>query len=223
MTAKASAVQRERLTRERVVEAALRIMDTDGLEAVTMRRVAREVGVEAMSLYNHVEDKDDLMRGVQLRVFQEFGHPSLEPDDPVGNVRRVARAWRDLLRRHPHMLELLAEGHGPPSSPEALQPMETALAVLGDVGVPENEVVEVFHVFGGYIQGVAMMEQQMGLEKPGAMADLVGQIDPAELPCVTAALPYMAGCDIDRQFELGLDLMIHGMRARYGGHASGES
>ncbi len=161
--------------------------------------------------------------GVLLRVFQEFGQPPLEPDDPLGNVRRVARAWRDLLRRHPYMLELLAEGHGPPSSPDALRPMETALDVLGDMGVPGHEVVEVFHVFGGYIQGVVMMEQQMGFEKPGAMADLTGRIDPAELPCVTAALPYMAECDIDRQFELGLDLMIHGMRARYGDHAPGES
>ena len=59
--------QREKLSRERVIDAALRVMDTDGLEAVSMRRIAREVGVEAMSLYNHVHDKDDLLEGIRLR------------------------------------------------------------------------------------------------------------------------------------------------------------
>ena len=58
------AKQRTPLTRERITQAALHIMDTEGLEAVSMRRVAREVGVEAMSLYNHVHDKDDLLNGV---------------------------------------------------------------------------------------------------------------------------------------------------------------
>ncbi len=59
-----SAKIRERLTRDRVIEAALEIMDAEGLEAVSMRRVAREVGVEAMSLYNHVRDKEDLLAGI---------------------------------------------------------------------------------------------------------------------------------------------------------------
>ena len=56
--------ERERLTRERIIAAALRVMDTEGLEAVSMRRIAREVGVEAMSLYHHVRDKDDLLDGI---------------------------------------------------------------------------------------------------------------------------------------------------------------
>jgi AcrR family transcriptional regulator len=210
---------RERLTRERVIEAALGIMDDEGLEAVTMRRVAREVGVEAMSLYNHVKDKDDLLQGIRLAVFREFGHPDLERDDPFGNGRRVARAWRDLLKRHPQMLELLADSHDPPSSPEALRPMDTALAVLGTMGVPPEEMVEVFHVFGGFIQGVVMMEQQMKFEQHGGMAALAGLIEPEELPCITAALPYMDSCDFDQQFELGLDLMLDGIKARYAGPA----
>jgi len=207
---------RERLTRERVVEAALRVMDTEGLEAVSMRRVAREVGVEAMSLYNHVHDKDDLLQGIRLRVFEAFGYPVLTEDDPFENGRRIARAWRDLMNAHPQMLELLAEDHGPPDSLEALRPMEIALAVLRSIGVPEEEVMQVFHAFGGYIQGSVMMERQMSFDKHGGLAELAGRIDAAELPCVVAALPYMAGCDLEQQFELGLDLMLDGMRARYG-------
>jgi TetR/AcrR family tetracycline transcriptional repressor len=211
--------KRERLTRERVADAALHIMDAEGLEAVTMRRVAREVGVEAMSLYNHVRDKDDLLQAIRLRIFSGFPYPKLVPGDPFGNGTLVARAWRDLLKAHPQMMELLAEDHGPPASLEALRPMETALSVLRSMGVPENEVVQVFHAFGGYIQGFVMMEHQMDFGRHAdkvQLAELSGRVDPAELPCVAAALPYMADCDLDSQFELGLGLMLDGMRARYG-------
>jgi AcrR family transcriptional regulator len=210
--------QREKLTRDRVIEAALGIMDEEGLEAVSMRRVAREVGVEAMSLYNHVHDKGDLLEGIRLRVFSEFAFPELDPSDPYENGRHVAHAWRDLMKAHPHMLELLAEEHEPPSSLDAFRPMEVALSVLRSMGVPDDEMMQVFHAFGGYIQGYAMMEQQMNFEKYGSagLDEFARRIDPAQLPCVSAAIPFMADCDMDAQFALGLDLMLQGIRARYG-------
>jgi TetR/AcrR family transcriptional regulator, tetracycline repressor protein len=209
---------RERLTRERVIKAALHIMDTEGLDAVTMRRVAREVGVEAMSLYNHVRDKDDLLDGIRLRVFSEFVFTG--DGDAYDDGRAVARAWRELLKSHPHMLELLAEEHPPPATPEAFRPMETALAVLRRMGVPDDEAMQVFHAFGGYIQGFTMMESQLDFgSKHGGdagLADLSTRIDAGELPCLAAALPFMLDCDIDAQFDLGLDLMMAGIQARYG-------
>ena len=211
--------QREKLSRARVIDAALRVMDAEGLEAVSMRRIAREVGVEPMSLYNHVRDKDDLREGIRLRVFSEFVFPDLDQNDPYENGRRVAHSWRNLLKAHPNMLELLAEEHAPPSSLEAFSAMEVALSVLRSMGVPEAEVVQVFHAFGGYIQGFTMMEHQMDFQKhggPDGLADLSRRIDAAQLPCVAAALPYMADCDLDAQFALGLDLMVQGIRARYG-------
>ena len=221
---RAAAPNRERLTRDRVVEAALHIMDTEGLDAVTMRRVAREVGVEAMSLYNHVRDKEDLLDGIRLRVFSEF---AFDPSggDPYENGREVARAWRNLLKSHPHMLELLAEEHRPPATLEAFRPMEIALAVLRGMGVPDDETMQVFHAFGGYIQGFAMMESQLDfgnkLGGDSGVAELSSRIDPGELPCLAAALPSMADCDVDAQFDLGLDLMMAGIRARYGGSRTG--
>ncbi len=219
MVTEAPAKARERLTRERIVRAALDVMDRDGLEAVTMRRVARDVGVEAMSLYNHVRDKDDLLDGIRTLVFSEFAFPELDPSDPFANGRSVARAWRNLLQAHPNMLELLAEEHEPPTSTEAFGAMEVALAVLRSMGVPKDEVVQVFHAFGGYIMGSTMMEHQMDFGKHGGKAGLAQMqhlIDAASLPCVAAALPYLAECDLDAQFELGLDLMLEGIRARYG-------
>ena len=211
--------QREKLSRDRVIDAALRVMDTDGLEAVSMRRIAREVGVEAMSLYNHVRDKDDLLEGIRLRVFSEFVFPDLDPTTRMRTGAGWPTSWRDLLKAHPNMLELLAEEHEPPSSLEAFAAMEVALAVLRSMGVPDDEMVQVFHAFGGYIQGYTMMEHQMDFQKhggPAGLAELARRIDASQLPCVAAALPYMADCDLDAQFSLGLDLMLEGMRARYG-------
>ena len=211
-----TAKARERLTRERVVEAALEIMDDEGLDAVSMRRVAREVGVEAMSLYNHVRDKDDLLVAIQQRIFSEFSFDTVE-GDPFGNGARVAHAWRDLMRVHPALIEILAEKHQAPISVEALRPMEKALEVLRSMGVPDPEVMQVFHAFGGYIQGFVMMERQLAFAQrdPEHFDDVLSQLSSQDLPCIAAAMPYMADCDLDRQFDFGLDLMLQGLKSRF--------
>jgi TetR/AcrR family tetracycline transcriptional repressor len=207
---------RERLTRERVIDAALQVMDSEGLDAVSMRRVAREVGVEAMSLYNHVHDKEDLLAGIQQRVFSEFSFEAV-PGDPFGNGARVAHAWRDLMRAHPALIEIMAEKHQAPISVEALRPMEKALQVLRAMGVPDPEVMQVFHAFGGYIQGFVMMESQLAFadRDPTHFHEVLDQLSSQDLPCVAAAMPYMADCDLDQQFDFGLDLMLQGLKSRF--------
>jgi TetR/AcrR family tetracycline transcriptional repressor len=210
---------RERLTRERVVSAALEVMDAEGLEAVSMRRVGRELGVEAMSLYNHVADKEDLLDAMRERLLMSFELPELLPDDPYENGRRIAHSWRDQFKAHPTMIELLAGDHAPPRSPEAFRPMEMALSVLRSIGVPDPEMMQVFHAFGGYIQGHVMMEHQLDVGKFGGesgLQTLAKTIDPAVMPCTAAAIPYMADCDLEVQFDLGVELMLGGLRTRYG-------
>jgi TetR/AcrR family transcriptional regulator, tetracycline repressor protein len=210
---------RERLTRDRVVAAALGIMDTEGLEAVSMRRVGRELGVEAMSLYNHVSDKEDLLDAMRERLLMSFALPELVEDDPYENGRRIAHAWRDQCKAHPTMIELLAGDHAPPRAPEAFLPMEMTLGVLRSMGVPDPEMMQVFHAFGGYIQGHVMMEHQLDVGKFGGepgLQELAKAIDPAVMPCMAAAIPYMADCDLEVQFDLGLELMLGGLRTRYG-------
>jgi TetR/AcrR family tetracycline transcriptional repressor len=214
---------RERLTRERVVAAALNVMDSEGLEAVSMRRVGRELGVEAMSLYNHVADKEDLLDAMRERLLMSFELPVLVPDDPYENGRRIAHAWRGQFKAHPTMIELLAGDHAPPRSMEAFRPMEMALGVLRSMGVPDQEMMQVFHAFGGYIQGHVMMEHQLDVGKFGGesgLQQLARVIDPIDMPCTAAAIPFMANCDLEVQFDLGLELMLGGLLARYGSGSS---
>jgi AcrR family transcriptional regulator len=209
---------RERLTRQRIVDAALRVMDTEGLDAVSMRRVAREVGVEAMSLYHHVRDKDDLLQGICDRVMSTFEFP-VEGGSWEERARAGARAWRRLLGAHPDLMRLFAETHGPdPQSTESLRPTEFALRLFREVGLSDRDAVQAFHAFGGYIQGFVMMEGGSIRAKDHgdgfAASAFEAGISPEEFPALTAAHRYFAECDADEQFEFGLDLMLRGLRSR---------
>ena len=208
---------REPLTRDRVIEAALMVMDEEGLEAVSMRRVAREVGVEAMSLYHHVEDKEDLLDGICEHVMSEFDFP--EPvDDWAENCRRGARAWRRLLQAHPAVMRLFVEQRGPVRSIDSMRPMEYALGILQASGLSDRDTAQAFHAFGGYIQGFVMME--LGSIAGGAdeehmkkHAELAAAL-PEEFPTLQTVSRYFAECEPDEQFEFGLDLLIRGLEAK---------
>jgi TetR/AcrR family transcriptional regulator, tetracycline repressor protein len=208
---------RDPLTRERVIEAAMRVVDAEGLEAVSMRRVAREVGVEAMSLYHHVEDKEDLLDGICEHVMAQFDFP--EPvEDWAENCRRGARAWRRLLQAHPGVMRLFAEQRGPIRSIESVRPTEFALRILRSSGLTDRDTAQAFHAFGGYIQGFVMME--LGSiaggsdeEHQKAHAELAATL-PDEFAALQACSPYFAECDPDEQFEFGLDLLIRGLEAK---------
>lgn len=208
---------REPLTRDRVIEAALRVMDDEGLEAVTMRRIAREVGVEAMSLYHHVEDKEDLLDGICERVMADFEFPP-SGADWAENCRRGARAWRRLLKAHPNVMRLFAEQRGPVRSVDSMRPMEFALGILRDTGLSDRDTAQAFHAFGGYIQGFVMME--LGSIAGGSdevhakMHEELAAALPGEFPALKAVSRYFAECDPDEQFEFGLDLLVRGLEAK---------
>lgn len=219
---------KERLTRDRIVEAALVIMDAEGLDAVSMRRVAREVGVEAMSLYHHVRDKEDLLDGVCARVMRDFRFP---PEDRpwVEVAREGAREWRRVLRQHPNVIALWADRQRPMTDLDALMPMEFALRVISRSGMDAREGVRVFNVIGGFIMGVVMMEvgamfsagTAPKMKAPDLTAVHAKMPDDGarflsldRLPCLVEALPHLAECDPDEQFEYGLDLLLAGIEAR---------
>lgn len=215
---------REPVTRARIIEAALRVMDQEGLEAVTMRRVGRELGIEAMSLYNHVKDKEDLLDGVANLVMTRF-ELSVATGDWAEDGRAAAREWRRVFLTHPSYLQLLAERRKPLSSVEGLMPMETALEIIRRAGLGPRETTQAFNAFGSYILGFVIMEQGLmpGHGKPrdpdAAMREneelaRALEREGASLPRVAEALPYMAECTDDEQFEFGLDLLIRGLQAK---------
>ena len=210
---------REPLSRERVIGAALQVMDEEGLEAVTMRRIGRELGVEAMSLYHHVRDKEDILDGVTEAVMSEFEIP-VPTGEWTADVKAMAHEWRRLLRAHPNVMRLFAERHKPLERLESFRPMEAALEVMGRGGLSPRETVQAFNAFGGYIMGFVMMEQGMMIgqdhpdHKAGHAEEMQRMLQTADLPHLLAAMPHFADCSNDEQFGFGLDLLILGLGTR---------
>lgn len=207
---------REPLTRERIVTAALKVMDEESLDAVSMRRVGRELGVEAMSLYNHVRDKEDLVDGIAERVMSEFRTPQ-DTSDWLEAGREAIREWRRLLKAHPQVIQVFAERNKPVDSVSSLRPMEFALACLRGIGLSTEEAGEAFHAIGGYIFGFVLMETREMFGGPGSAMtpeELEASIPADLLPNVAACFPAMCAIDPDEQFEFGLDLLLRGLLAR---------
>jgi AcrR family transcriptional regulator len=210
--------RREPLTRERVIQAALRIMDEGGLEAVSMRRIGRELGVEAMSLYNHVRDKEDILDSICEAVLAEFRLPLAEVWTDA--IRRAAREYRRLLLAHPTVVTLMTERKRPFTNPESLRAYEYALEVFRTAGLSEADSVKAFHVFGGYILGFVTMELGLIVGGPDdeahaqAHREMALLCESADLPRMREALPYFMEVDLEEQFEFGLDLLVEGIRAR---------
>jgi AcrR family transcriptional regulator len=209
--------RRDPLNRTRVIEAALTIMDAEGLDAVTMRRVARELGVEAMSLYNHVKGgKEELLEGMTDAVMSKFEFPPAT-GDWVEDARAMAREWRRLLGLHPAVMQLLAERHKPLEGLAVFRAMDAALEVLRRAGLTEREAAQAFNALGGYIMGFVMMEQGLMLgndrdhvREHEAIVDALRDVG---FPNVLACLPFFSECPGDDQFDFGLELMIRGIEA----------
>ena len=211
--------RRQPVTRARVIEAALQVMDAEGLEAVTMRRIGRELGVEAMSLYNNVQDKDDILDALTELVMSEFELPS-----PSGDWREdgknAAREWRRLLRMHPNVMGLMAERRKPLANPESLRPMDTAIGILRGAGLDVRDAVQAFNAFGSYIMGFVIMEQGMMLGHEGpdeehlGMHEELARLHGSEFPFLVEAFPILHECSTDEQFEFGLDLMMLGLESK---------
>jgi AcrR family transcriptional regulator len=219
---KRQATRREPLSKDRIIDAALHVMDAEGLDAVTMRRIGRELGVEAMSLYNHVEDKDDILNGVTERVMTGFEYPDWT-GDWFEDGRAMAHEWRRLLNLHPSVCQLLAERHKPLEGLAAFGAMDAALGLLRRAGLSDRDAAQAFNALGSYILGYVTMEQGLML---GNDEDHAKQHDAAMdalrgsgLDNVVACLPHFADCDPDQQFEFGLDLIFRGVRAGVAGSA----
>ena len=214
------ATRREPLTKERIVDAALRVMDAEGLEAVTMRRIGRELGVEAMSLYNHVEDKDDILNGVTERVFTGFDYPPFT-GDWLEDAAAMAREWRRLLGLHPNVCQLLAERHKPLEGLASFRAMDAALGLLRSAGLSDRDAAQAFNALGSYILGYVTMEQGLMLgndEEHARQHDLAMDfLQGSGLDNVVACLPHFSDCNADQQFEFGLDLIFRGIRAGVAG------
>jgi AcrR family transcriptional regulator len=209
--------RRAPLTRERVLRAAIALADQGGSESLTMRRLANELGVEAMSLYNHVASKDDLLDGMVDLVFAEIEPPSTEGDWKTA-MRNRAISTRAALGRHRWAIGLM-EGrsdHGPAN----LSLHNAVLGCLRAAGFSLEMTVHAYSVQDSYIYGFALQERDMSPESAEDFA-AVAQQQMVDYQAVLADYPHLVevvggyvaetGYDYTTEFLFGLDLILESL------------
>lgn len=213
------------LNRDRVLRAAVRLADKEGIDGVSMRKLARSLGVEAMSLYNHVASKADLVDGMLDHVVGEIEFP---PDDQPWDdaVRAYALAVHDALIAHQWAGNLLI-GFSASGGPRAsrIRHMEWLLRRLREGGFSPELTYHAYHVIDGHILGFSLWE--LGHYAAGERFEserdvqrfvegLIAQLREHGNPYLAEhAEQHVAGFDAGvSAFELGLDLLLDGLRRR---------
>jgi AcrR family transcriptional regulator len=200
------------LTRERVLAAALELVDEDGLTALSMRRLGSRLGVEAMTLYHHVPNKDALLDGLVELVLREAAG-EVGDDDWRAALRGYAHRLRATLLAHPAVLPLAVSRSA--STPESLRVAERVLGVLCAAGFPLGTALDLFNALSVFVLGHAAAEVGVPVEGPGSTGGLAG-LDPADFPLLVRAARSGAGTDDAARFAAAVDALLSGFAARQG-------
>ncbi len=204
------------LSRDRVLRAAVRLADRDGLAALTARSLAAALQVQPMSLYHHVRNKDEILDGITDLVFGEIVLP-VPGRDWVGEVRRRAISARDVLVRHPWALGLLETRTSP--GPATLRHHEAMLATLREGGLGLAQTARVYAVIDSYVYGFVIQQISLPFDATGGAAGMAESIvanAPGDYPRLRefATGHVMApGYDFGDEFEPGLDLVLAALAA----------
>ncbi len=203
------------LTRAAIREAALTVIDRDGIAAVSMRSVAQLLGVDAKSLYHHVADKDDLLDAVAEHLLEQLHAP-----EPTGDLRvdlkALAHEFRRVTLAHPQAASLVLTRQL--STLAGLAPIEAILTVLRRAGADPQQAVLYVRTMVATLVGMLLREVSagptFGSSDPKDIAARQSELEASGLPEVTEAAPYLARFERDAEFETGIDLVVQFVASR---------
>ena len=211
-TTRTRARRRPALSRARVLEAAVALADEHGLDALSMRRLGTELGVEAMSLYNHVSDKDDLLDGIVDLVVKEFDSPrAAAGEDWRATLRRCAITAHSVLLRHPWSAALSESRLQ--TGPERLRYYDALLGTLRGGGFSEMGAYRANLILDSYLYGFTLQEVNWPTpqSEPSEMAEsFIERTSADEYPnlMAVAGLAATGAVDVRADFEVGLDAIL---------------
>ena len=210
-----SPAPRPPLTRERVLQAAVALADDSGIESLTMRKLGQALGVEAMSLYYHVANKDALLDGMVDLVFGEIELPTTGTGWKPA-MRQRAISARAALRRHPWAVALMESRRTP--GPANLRHHDTVIGCLRQAGFPVAQAAHAYSLLDAYVYGFALQETSLPFKGPQETAEVAQEIMagfPADAyPHLTElAVQHVLqpGYDYGDEFQFGLDLILDGL------------
>jgi TetR/AcrR family transcriptional regulator, tetracycline repressor protein len=212
-------VVRVPITREAIIDASMRILDRDGMEGLSMRRVGEELGVGAASLYWHVHNKDELLQLLFERVTEEVVLPPPDPEHWMEQARDLAHQMRDLMRAHRDIARISLGRI--PSGPSIARVSEWLFELLQPAGLPDQVIAYVGDLMGLYV-GAYAFEESLGLASPtgenlppeqivAMFTDYLTSLPIDRFPRTVAAAGLLMGGPPDDRFDFGLDVIIRGL------------
>lgn len=215
-----SGARKGRLSREIVLDAALRIVDEEGLDALTMRRLGQALHRDPMGLYRYAANRAALLDGVTELVLNEL---TIFGDDPdwQGQLRRIAHDLRLLALRHPNVVPLLVTR--PLSTPLGLRPLgtirplEQILGLLIDAGFSASDALHMYRAYYGFLYGHILNELQEFIVDPDEHEALLRlglhRLPPKEFPRLRALAPALADYDGAQELDQGITILLSGLTA----------
>ena len=214
-----STERRAPLTRERVLRAAVELADRDGIEALSMRKLGQELGVEAMALYRHVRNKDDLLDGLVETVVGEIELP-YPSRDWMAAMRALVMSSRQVMLSHPWAPRVIIDR--PTVGPATLRHIDAVLGILSAGGFAIDMAHHALHVLGSRILGFTQdpfndtedvrPEPDVAVRRARELAAVFPHV--GELALAATHEGALGGCDDDVEFAFGLDLILEGLEGK---------
>ncbi|MBO0896533.1 TetR/AcrR family transcriptional regulator C-terminal domain-containing protein [Arthrobacter sunyaminii] len=219
-----SGSRKARLSRELVLGTALELVDANGLEALSMRRLAQELHCDPMSLYRYAENRAALLAGVEELVFNKLTI-RLDELDWQAQLRRIAHDVRVLALQHPNTVPLLVTR--PLSTPlglrprGTLRPLERILALLMKAGFSPEDALHIYRAFYSFLYGHILNELQELIADPEEDEAILRlglhRLPPKEFPRLRSLAPILADYDGEVELDQGLSILLSGLAEQLGG------
>jgi AcrR family transcriptional regulator len=208
---------RATLSRERALTTAMALADTDGLGSLSMRKLAQELGVEAMSLYHHVANKEDILDGMVDMVFAEIELPS-DGTEWKTAMRQRAESARAALTRHPWAISIMDSRASP--GPETLRHHDAVIGSCRKAGFSVHMAAHAFSLIDSYIYGFVLQEVNLPFDDSTDLEEVVGSMmlpfsaeDYPHLVELTTEYILQPGYSYGNEFDYGLGLILDGLEA----------
>ena len=200
--------KREKLSRERIEEAALELIDRDGVDGFSTRKLAADLGCEAMSIYHYFPSKVHLTDALVDRFIEDVGlsDPKLAPLD---RIRRLAIDYRKAALRHPNFYQVIATHRL--NTPTGLRWINGVLEIIAALGFDVETRARLFRVLGYYISGAALDETLGYGRGPSAAEPVSDAIAARDFPEAAAVNPYFKAAHHEATFLAGLDILLKGV------------
>ena len=205
--------RRAPLTRERVLRAAIDLADQNGIETLTMRRLGQELGVEAMSLYNHVANKDDILDGIVDLVLGDIDVPPSGTDWKPA-MRHRAISAHEVLLAHPWAAMLVMSRYN--IGPGMTRYLDATLGRLREGGFSIEGALDAWNTLDSHLYGFTLQELNLPFdvsETQQVSASVLPQIPADEFPHVAEVITHVMQSGRAENFQFGLDLILEGLEA----------